>query len=80
MNDRHMKDLGMDDQEAEVEQAYRARSAQLRGLAAHLSGDARDTVLDVADHWDTLALQAETVARAKKLIRDWEQGKSFQRS
>lgn len=55
-----------------MEDAYRARSAELRGLAANMSGVARDTILDAADHWETLAEQAEIVARSKKLISDWQ--------
>lgn len=64
------------DEDADVSDAYRARSEQLRGLAAGLSGDVRDTMLDAAEHWDSLAKQAGVVARSKKLIKDWELGKT----
>jgi hypothetical protein len=60
----------------EIENAYRAKSAEARGLAAGMSGDNRDTLLDVAEHWETLAKQAETLARSKRLISDWERGKA----
>ena len=60
----------------EMEDAYRAKSAAARGLAAGMSGENRDTLLDVAEHWATLAKQAETVARSKKLIKDWERDRA----
>jgi hypothetical protein len=69
----------MDDSEtedADVAEAYRARAEQLRGLAAGLSGDLRETLLDVAEHWESLATQASVVARSRKLIKDWELGKT----
>jgi hypothetical protein len=62
--------------DSEIEEAYRLRSTELRGLAASMSGDRRDMMLDVADHWETLAQQAGAVARSKKLIKDWESGKA----
>ena len=37
-----------------------------------MSGDARDTMMDMAEHWNTLALQAEAIARSKELISAWE--------
>lgn len=55
--------------------AYRARSAELRGMAARMSSDLRETLLDAAAHWETLARQAEALARSKKLIKDWERGR-----
>ncbi len=60
----------------ELEDAYLRRSAQLRGLAATLSGDRRETLMDAADHWEMLAQQACAVARAKKLIKDWQSVKA----
>ncbi|MGE4064765.1 MAG: hypothetical protein AB7E79_15485 [Rhodospirillaceae bacterium] len=63
------------DLQVNMEDAYRSRSAELRALASHMSGDLRDTILDVADHWETLAQQAGQVARSKKLINDWESAK-----
>jgi hypothetical protein len=62
--------------EQDVEDAYRMRSAELRGLAATMSADLRDTILDAADHWEALAQQAGTVARSRKLIKEWERGKA----
>jgi hypothetical protein len=56
----------------DIEDAYRARSVALRDMASSMSGDARDTLMDMAEHWETLALQAEAVARWKKLISAWE--------
>lgn len=55
--------------------AYRARSAELRGMAARMSSDLRETLLDAAAHWETLARQAEALSRSKKLIKDWERGR-----
>lgn len=63
-------------EDTKLEEAYRARSAELRGMAAGMSADLRDTMLDAADHWETLAKQAESVARSKKLIKDWEHGRN----
>lgn len=57
------------------EATYRARSAELRGMAARMSSDLRETMLDAAAHWETLAKQAEALARSKKLIKDWERGR-----
>lgn len=62
--------------EQAIEDAYRLRSAELRGRAATMSGDLRETILDAADHWDALAQQAGAVARSKKLIKEWERGKA----
>jgi len=56
----------------DLEGAYRARSVALRGMASSLSGGARDTMMDMAEHWETLAVQAEAVARSKRLISAWE--------
>lgn len=61
--------------ETTLEEAYRARSAELRGMARGMSPDLRDTLLDAAQHWETLAKQAESVARSKRLIQDWERGR-----
>ncbi len=61
--------------ESDMEDAYRLRSTALRGLAAKLSGELRDTMLDAADHWDGLAAQAQALARSKKLIAEWENGR-----
>jgi len=58
-----------------IETAYRARSAELRGMAARMSSDLRETMLDAAEHWETMAKQAEAIARSKKLIKDWERGR-----
>lgn len=58
--------------DTEMQAEYRARSAELRGLAAAMSGATRNTILDMADHWETLAKQAETIVRSRKLIEEWE--------
>ena len=62
---------GMTDR-ADLKEAYRARSVALRATASSMSGDARATMMDMAEHWDGLALQAEAIARSKKLISAWE--------
>jgi hypothetical protein len=59
-----------------MEDAYRAKSAEARDLAAAMSAENRDTLLDVAEHWETLARQAEAVARSKRLIKDWERDRA----
>ena len=59
-----------------IETAYRARSAALRGMAGRMSAELRATMLDAARHWETLAEQAETLARSKKLIEDWKHGRN----
>ena len=64
----------MSEQSVEVV-AYRARSAEVRNLAEAMTGDMRTTMLDVADHWETLAKQAETLARSKRLIQSWTEAK-----
>lgn len=60
--------------ETMIEDAYRARSAELRGMAERMSSDLRETMLDAAVHWETMAKQAESLARSKKLIKDWRRG------
>lgn len=58
-----------------VEEAYRARSAKLRGMAETMSAGLRETMLDAAIHWETMAKQAESIARSKKLIKDCARGR-----
>lgn len=60
-----------------IEAAYRARSAELRGMAARMSSDLRETMLDAAEHWETMAKQAGALARSKKLIKEWERGRDL---
>jgi hypothetical protein len=70
--DRAMNSIGA----VAAEHPFRAKSAQARKRAARMAGEMRETLLDVAEHWETMARQAEALERSKQLIREWESAKT----